>query len=123
MKEQDVRTTWCMIEPGYSPEIYDEIRRDGHELAFHYNAVTADNGYWDEAEFRRQFDWLKAAAGRDSIVSNKDHYTVFHGWGELFGWCESVGIQVDQTRGPIKRGDVGFLFGTCHPYRPIARGG
>ncbi|RAV08039.1 hypothetical protein [Paenibacillus contaminans] len=120
LKEQDIRSSWCMIEPGYSPEVYDKILGDGHELAFHYNALTTDKGFWDEAEFKRQFGWLKEATKLDRIVSNKDHYTIFHGWGDLFAWCESVGIQVDQTRGPSKRGNVGYLFGTCHPYMPIA---
>ncbi|MEF3308237.1 hypothetical protein PV433_04890 [Paenibacillus sp. GYB004] len=115
-----IRSTWCMLESGYSAPMYDRIRAEGHEVAFHYNAVEADEGIWDEAEFSRQLDWLKRAAGTPSVASNKNHLTRIEGWGELFRWCEKYGIEVDQTRGPSKKGNVGFIFGTCHPYFPIA---
>lgn len=119
LEEQNIRSTWCMIESGYRSELYDQIRRRGHELAFHYNAIDR-GGYWSESEFKRQLDYLRSTAGEAPIVSNKNHVTRFEGWGELFQWCERYGIESDQTRGSSKKGNVGFLFGTCHPYRPIA---
>ncbi|MDF2658782.1 MAG: hypothetical protein K0Q94_1573 [Paenibacillus sp.] len=119
MKECGIRTTWCMIESGYTRKLYDRIEQDGHEIAFHYNAIDR-NGYWAETEFKRQLDHLRAVASDTDVVSNKNHVTRFEGWGELFRWCEKYGIESDQTRGPSKKGNVGFLFGTCHPYRPIA---
>lgn len=120
LADNAIRTTWCMIEPGYSPEIHAKVAGAGHELAFHYNALPEDGGQWSHEAFSQQLDAIVKATGESDIVTNKNHYTRLEGWGELFRWCEAHGIRVDQTRGPSKRGNVGFPFGTCRPYRPIA---
>jgi hypothetical protein len=117
LKECDIRSTWCMIEPGYSAAVYDAVKADGHELGFHYNAIDFP---WSEEHFNSQFKWLQGAVQGVPLVSNKNHYTRLEGWGELFRWCEDNGIESDQTRGPSKRGNVGVPFGTCHPYFPVA---
>ncbi|WP_159881506.1 polysaccharide deacetylase family protein [Paenibacillus puerhi] len=120
LNELKASSTWCMIEPGYSDEVYQRVKAEGHELALHYNALEKEDGIWSAEEFTRQRKWAEAATGTSGLTSNKNHYTRYEGWGELFRWCEANGIQTDQTRGPTKRGNVGFLFGTCHPYFPVA---
>lgn len=120
LEKLGVRTTWCMMEPGYSEPFYEEMKQREHEIALHYNALELDNGFWDEEEFARQANWLRQAAGIHRISSNKNHYTRFEGWDELFKWCERSGIESDQTRGPSKQGNIGLLFGTCRPYFPIS---
>ncbi|MBO9608539.1 MAG: hypothetical protein J7639_21475 [Paenibacillaceae bacterium] len=120
LAECGIRSTWCMIEPGYSPAIYDKVKQAGHELAFHYNAYIRQGGKWGGDEFDRQLAVMKKAMALERVVTNKNHYTRMEGWNELYEWCDNNGIEMDQTRGPSKRGNVGFLFGTCHAFVPIA---
>src|SRR5690606_27628176 len=96
LREHEIQATWCLIEPGYSPEIYPLLLQDGHEMGLHYNAMEDQNGEWAEHEFNRQVQWFKDATQQDQIYSNKNHYTRFQGWGELFQWCEENEIVVDQ---------------------------
>lgn len=120
LEQCGIKTTWCIIKPGYSPPIYERVIEQGHELAFHFNGLEAQNGAWKEEEFAGQLKWLKSVTGLERFVSNKNHYTRFEGWGEAYRWCETYGIASDETRGPSKDGNTGFLFGTCQPYFPIA---
>ncbi|HZC25751.1 MAG TPA: hypothetical protein VE287_01935, partial [Actinopolymorphaceae bacterium] len=107
--EIDVRVTWCHCYPGgYTPEIVQEIGRRGHEQALHYNAMEdADIASWGWPQMRAQYAWAQALTGRERIVSNKNHYTRWEGWHEFFSWCERLGIEIDESRGPSKQGNVG----------------
>lgn len=120
--EIDVRVTWCHCYPGgYDPEIVQEIGRRGHEQALHYNAMgDADIASWGWPQVRAQYAWVQALTGKDRIVSNKNHYTRWEGWHEFFSWCERLGIEIDESRGPSKQGNVGFTFGSCHLWFPLS---
>lgn len=120
LEECGIHSTWCMMKPGYSLHLYEQIKAAGHELALHFNANVREGGSWCEEDFARQWDWLNDLGVADRIVSNKNHFTRFEGWGEFFQWCERCGIEADQTFGPSKSGMVGFPFGTCRPFKPIA---
>jgi hypothetical protein len=120
LEECAVPATWCMMAPWYSSALYERIEQNGHELALHYNAVPADNGTWSEEAFHEQAEAMKASANLTRIVSNKNHLTRIEGWGQLFQWCEANGIESEQSRGNSKKGSVGYLYGTAHPYFPMA---
>ncbi|SDN93218.1 hypothetical protein SAMN04487897_10639 [Paenibacillus sp. yr247] len=120
LRECEIPATWCMMEKEYSRPMYERILQAGDELGLHYNAVPVDQGRWGADEFERQANWFRATTGLKHISSNKNHLTRVEGWGELFRWCEANGVASDQTRGNSKKGNVGFLFGTCHPYFPMA---
>ncbi|MGW1682028.1 DegT/DnrJ/EryC1/StrS family aminotransferase [Saccharopolyspora sp. NPDC002376] len=119
--DADVTVTWCQLYPGgYGPEIYREIGSAGHENALHYNAMgDADLAVWSRSALRAQHAWACAVTGEEQLITNKNHYTRWEGWSEFYAWCEDVGIQIDQSRGPSKLGTVGFPFGTAHVSFPL----
>ncbi|CAM3517086.1 hypothetical protein OCAE111667_13650 [Occultella aeris] len=123
--EADVAVTWCQVYPGgYGREIYEQITAAGHEHALHYNAMDdADLATWGWPQLRAQYAWAQAVTGREDIVSNKNHYTRWEGWDEFYTWCERLGIEIDESRGPSKQGNVGFPFGTAHVSFPLAAPG
>lgn len=116
----DIHSTWCILKPGFSDDVLRKAIDAGHEIALHYNAVPEDQGVWGREHFLGQLDWLRRRLPGIEIVSNKNHLTRVEGWGELFEWCEEGGIRAEQSRGPSKKGNLGFIFATCHPYRPVA---
>lgn len=122
LREADVQTTWCVILPGYPPDLMCAIREAGHELAMHYDAMT-EGLAWSEAEFDRQWRELTALFSGEKPVSNKNHYLRWEGDTEFYAWCMSRGIELDQSKGASKTGEAGYNFGTCHPFLPVAPDG
>lgn len=124
----EVHGTWCVMFPGgYSRELYDAIGAYGDEIALHYDGLTGDlkdapHCGWSRQDFEHQFTWLKSETGVARVVSQKNHVTRWEGWVELFRWVEATGIAVDGSKGPSKIGNLGFPFGTCHPWRPMEDG-
>lgn len=118
LAQAGIQSTWCVILPGYEPDLIDAIRQAGHELATHYDAMS-DGLEWGEAQFDDQWRQLCEMFGPDAPTTNKNHYLRWEGDTEFFEWCIKRGIRMDQSKGPSKSGGAGFIFGTCHPYFPV----
>lgn len=120
----NVTSTWCHCWPGgYSTETVAAIAAAGHEQALHFNALAdADGMPWSLDSLRVQHEWAEEISG-SPIISNKNHYTRWEGWTQFYEWCEQVGIQIDETRGPSKAGTVGFPYGTSHVGYPVSETG
>lgn len=116
-----VKSTWCTLYPGgYPRAFYDTLKQQGFEIALHYDARSGGTQTsWSKENFLLQHRWLKEIAGLEHIVSNKNHYTRWEGRLDFLRWCEQVGINADQTRGPSKKGTIGFPLGGSHPYFPL----
>jgi hypothetical protein len=126
IRELDLQDTWCVIMPGYPADLYAALREAGQEIALHFDALEmGELSRFCEANLRGQHAWLGAAArpagSRElpRLVTNKNHYTRWEGRLQFFEWCERLGIQAEQSRGPSKLGCLGFPFGTSHPWFPI----
>jgi len=121
--EAGVKVTWCQVHNvrSYDPHIYDAITAAGHEHALHYNAMgDTDLAQWGWEQIEGQYAWAQDVIRTDTkITSNKNHYTRWEGWTEFYGWCEQLGITIDESRGPSKLGTVGFPFGTAHVDFPL----
>lgn len=109
--------TWCVILPGYPPEMIQRIVDSGHELAMHYDSMTQGTVF-SEREFDDQWRRLCVQFG-EQPVTNKNHYLRWEGETEILRWCMARGIRMDQSKGASKTGACGFGFGTCHPFRPV----
>ena len=118
VNELGIRSTWCVIEPGYDRSFIDELRQAGHELAMHYDAVS-EGKRWSQAQFNEQWAFLRALFGVERITTNKNHYLRWEGDTDLFQWCAAAGIELDQSKGPSKTGVAGFNFGSCHAWFPL----
>ncbi|MEN8230131.1 MAG: hypothetical protein ABFS38_18360 [Bacteroidota bacterium] len=117
----NLKSTWCILYPGgYPTAFYQTLNKQGFEVALHYDARSGGaQTSWSKKNFMLQYRWLKEEAGLEHIVTNKNHYTRWENRLDSLRWCEEVGINVDQTRGPSKKGTIGFPLGGSHPYFPI----
>jgi len=116
-----VKSTWCVLYPGgYPRELYAALADQGYEIALHYDAMSGGpETSWSKENLVLQHRWLRETAGIKHITSNKNHYTRWEGRLAFFRWCEAVGIQSDQTRGPSKKGSIGYPLGGSQPYFPL----
>lgn len=121
LEEADIRSSWCVIMPGYDAEINEAIAAAGHEIALHFNAMGTDipESRWREADFRVQWAMLQEQFPGRAILTNKNHYLRWEGDAAFYRWCERAGVKVEQSRGGTKQGNKGFLAGTCHPHTPV----
>lgn len=117
VNEAKIHSTWCVIVPGYPPELMARIKEAGHELAMHYDAMS-DDCPWSQELFHQQWQTLVQLFG-EKPVSNKNHYLRWEGDVEILQWCAEHSIQLDQSKGASKTGEAGYNFGTCHPYFPV----
>ncbi len=121
MNRCKVKSTWCTLYPGgYPKEFYRTLRQQHFEIALHYDARSGGpETSWSKENLVLQHRWLMEEAGLQQIISNKNHYTRWEGRLDLLRWCEEVGIKSDQTRGPSKKGTIGFPLGGSQPYFPL----
>ncbi|NOX52852.1 MAG: hypothetical protein GXP27_00125, partial [Planctomycetes bacterium] len=121
MNNCGVKSTWCTLYPGgYPQQFYRTLRDQGFEIALHYDARTGgERTSWSKDNFLLQHRWLAKEAELKQITTNKNHYTRWEGRVDFFRWCEELGIRVDETRGPSKKGTAGFPLGGSQPYFPL----
>lgn len=121
MNDCKVKSTWCTLYPGgYPREFYDTLKEQEFEIALHYDARSGGRQTsWSKENFILQYDWLMKEAGLEKITSNKNHYTRWEHRLDFLRWCEEVGVNSDQTRGPSKLGATGFPLGGSQPYFPL----
>ncbi len=121
MNRCKVKSTWCTLYPGgYPREFYGTLAKQGFEIALHYDAMTGGaETSWSKENFLLQHRWLMKEASLRHIATNKNHYTRWEGRLDFFRWCEEAGIGSDQTRGPSKKGTIGFPLGGSQPYFPL----
>jgi len=121
MNRCNLKSTWCTLYPGgYPAEFYRALKKQEFEIALHYDARSGGpDTSWSKDNLFLQHRWLTKEAEIGHITSNKNHYTRWEGRLSFLRWCEEVGINSDQTRGPSKQGTIGFPLGGSQPYFPI----
>jgi hypothetical protein len=121
MRRCQVRSTWLLLYPGgYPRDFYRQLRQDNFEIGIHFDAMTGGpHTSWSKENFLFQHRWVRETTGLDHLYTNKNHYTRWEGRLDFWRWCEEAGLHSDQTRGPSKKGTIGFPLGGSQPYFPI----
>jgi hypothetical protein len=121
MRRNQVQSTWLLLYPGgYPTDFYRQLKQDNFEIGLHYDANTGGpHTSWSKENFLFQHQWVRQTAGLERLYSNKNHYTRWEGRLDFWRWCEEVGMHSDQTRGPSKKGTIGFPLGGSQPYFPL----
>ena len=121
MNRCKIKSTWCIMYPGgYPREFYGALAEQGFEIALHYDALSGGKETsWSKENFLLQHRWLLKEAGLRHVSGNKNHFTRWEGRLDFYRWCESEGLLYDQTRGPSKKGTIGFPLGGSQPYYPL----
>jgi hypothetical protein len=116
-----VKSTWCTLYPGgYPREFYTTLKDQGFEIGLHYDAMSGGAATsWSKGDFLLQHRWLLKEAELSHLASNKNHYLRWEGRLDFLRWCEEAGLHCDQTRGPSKKGTIGFPLGGSQPYFPL----
>lgn len=121
LAQHSIRSTWCLLAPGYPKDVIDALRQAGHELAMHFDAMS-EGRPWSQDEFARQHRAIIELIGSQPCT-NKNHFLRWEGDTDFYEWCHEHGVRMDQSKGASKTGEAGFNFGTCHLYRPVRRDG
>ena len=121
MRRSGVLSTWLLLYPGgYPADFYRRLKDADFEIGIHYDAVTGGpHTSWSRENFLFQHRWVRRTAGLERIDSNKNHYTRWEGRLQFWRWCEEVGMHSEQSRGPSKKGTIGFPLGGSQPYFPL----
>jgi hypothetical protein len=121
MRWCDVKSTWLILYPGgYPSDFYRRLKQHGFEIGLHYDANTGGpHTSWSKENFLFQHRWARQTTGVERLYSNKNHYTRWEGRLDFWRWCEEVGMHSEQTRGPSKKGTIGFPLGGSQPYFPL----
>ena len=116
-----IKSTWCVLYPGgYPREFYRTLAEQGFEIALHYDARTGGpHTSWSRENFLFQRRWLMNEAGLRHLTTVKNHYLRWEGRLDFLRWCEAAGFASDESRGPSKKGTIGFPLGGSQPYFPL----
>lgn len=118
---QNTRCTILSRLNEHPPEVYNWMRRVGHELGFSYDAD--DPAGWHPDRYRVQTSALCRLASIPSIAVGKTLQGSWSGLTRPYEMFETGGAKVVLSKGGHFAGTSGFLFGTCHPFVPKHRGG